>query len=112
MHSLRSGACRPGGRHGGAGTVAGDVYGVVGAYVADLLGFGPRDLKGWRRAGCLAFAAVSPPLQFMPLAIAIARKEAERRTVARVAAELRLAPEPGERRESEERMHQAGSPVA
>jgi predicted metal-dependent phosphoesterase TrpH len=112
MRSLRRGACRPGGRHGGWGAVAGDAYGVVGAYVADLLGFGPRDLTGWRRAGCLAFAAVSPPLQFMPLAIAVARKQAEGRSVARVAAVLRLDSQSQPLREADDRMHRIGSPAA
>jgi hypothetical protein len=39
-------------------------------------------------AGCLAFTAVSPPLQFMPWMIAAARKHAERRIVSRVEGEL------------------------
>ncbi len=88
LASLRQGACRAAGRHGHTGAVAGDAYGVVGSYVASLAGFGPRDLTGWRRAGCIAFALVSPPMQILPLAIAAARKHAERRTVARVSAQL------------------------
>jgi predicted metal-dependent phosphoesterase TrpH len=91
MTSLRRGACWSGGRHGSTTAVAGDAYGVVGAYVAALLGFGPRDLTGWRKAGCLAFAAVSPPIQFMPWMIAAARKRAERRIVARVENDVRSA---------------------
>jgi predicted metal-dependent phosphoesterase TrpH len=88
MASLRQGACRPGGRHGHTGAVAGDAYGVVGSYVAALAGFGPRDLTGWRRAGCIAFALISPPMQVLPLAIAAARKRAERRTVAGVSKKI------------------------
>jgi len=88
LASLRQAACAPGGRHGHTGAVAGDAYGVVGSYVAALAGFGPRDLTGWRRAGCIAFALVSPPMQILPLAIAAARKHAERRTVARVSHQL------------------------
>jgi predicted metal-dependent phosphoesterase TrpH len=88
LSSLQRGACWPGGRHGGVAAVAGDAYGVVGSYVAALIGLGPRDLRGWRRAGCLAFAAISPPIQFMPFAIAAARKHAERRIVSRVTADL------------------------
>jgi len=88
MNRVRRGECWPAGRHGGKAAVAGDAYGVVGSYVAALVGFGPRDLRGWRKAGCLAFAAVSPPIQFMPWMIAAARKHAERRIVARVGAEI------------------------
>ena len=86
LRSLHRGECWPGGRHGGVTAVAGDAYGVVASYVTSLLGFGPHDLTGWRRAGCLAFAAISPPMQFMPFAIAAVRKHAERRIVSRVAA--------------------------
>jgi hypothetical protein len=78
---------RPGGAHGGAGVVAGDAYRVIAAYVAALAGFGPRDLRGWRRAGCVAFATASLPGQFLiPIAVAAARKSAERREVRRAAA--------------------------
>ena len=66
--SLRRGLGRPGGRHGGAAPVAGDAYGVVARYMASLAGLGPRDHRGWRRAACLAFARVSLPFQFLPLA--------------------------------------------
>jgi predicted metal-dependent phosphoesterase TrpH len=83
LDSLRSGLGRAGGDDGGIAAVAGDAYGVVGLYVAALAGFGPRDLRSWRRAGCLAFAAISLPCQFMPLVIAAARKTAEGREVAR-----------------------------
>jgi predicted metal-dependent phosphoesterase TrpH len=86
LASLRRGLGEAGGRHGGVAAVAGDAYGVVGAYVAALAGFGPRDLTSWRRAGCLAFSAVSLPLQFTPLAVAFARKLAERREIGRARA--------------------------
>ena len=88
MDSLRRGLGEPGGVHGGVTAVAGDAYGVVARYVAALAGFGPRDLAPWRRAACLAFSAVSLPFQFAPLAIAAARKSAERRETARVLAQL------------------------
>ena len=90
LSSIRSANCRPGGRHGSVSVVAGDAYGVVGSYVASLAGFGPRDLTPWRRAGCLAFAATSMPMQFMPLVVAAARKHAERRAVERVTAAIRI----------------------
>jgi hypothetical protein len=88
LNSISRGDCRPGGRHGSVAVVAGDAYGVVGSYVAALAGFGPRDLRSWRRAGCLTFAAASVPIQFMPLVVAAARKSAERRSFARVAHQL------------------------
>jgi hypothetical protein len=96
MSSVEQGLGRPGGAHGGAAAVAGDAYGVIAAYVAALAGFGPKDLHGWRRAGCLAFAAASLPGQFMfPIAVAAGQKSAERREVRRVAAHFnRPAPSP------------------
>lgn len=91
LANVWSGHGRPEGRHGSIGAVSGDAYGVVGAYMAALAGFGPRDVRSWRRAGCLAFAAASIPFQFVPLAVAAARKLAERREVER--ARLSMAPE-------------------
>jgi predicted metal-dependent phosphoesterase TrpH len=88
LDSLARGLGRPGGDHGDASTVACDAYGVIRSFVASLMGVGPRDHAGWHRAGCLAFSAVSLPLQFMPLAIALARKRGEADTVRSVAAEL------------------------
>jgi len=93
LSSLRQGLGRPGGRHGRAATVAGDAYGVIGRYLASLAGYGPRDLRSWRRAGCLAFAGASLPFQFMPMAIAIAGKARERRQVERATAYLAAATE-------------------
>lgn len=88
LDSLRRGLGRPGGDHGGTPTVACDAYGVIRSYVASLMGLGPRDHAGWRRAGCLAFSAVSLPFQFVPAAIALAGKRREADTVRRVTAEL------------------------
>jgi predicted metal-dependent phosphoesterase TrpH len=81
LESLEQGLGRPGGRHGTTATVAGDTYGVIASYVASLAGLGPRDHRSWRRAGCLAFAVASLPLQFVPLVIAAAGKLDERRAV-------------------------------
>jgi predicted metal-dependent phosphoesterase TrpH len=89
--SLREGLGRPGGLHGTAATVAGDVYGVIGRYLGSLAGYGPRDLAPWRRAACLAFAAATLPFQFMPLWIAIAGTARERHEVARATAHLAAA---------------------
>jgi hypothetical protein len=88
LDSLKRGLGRPGGAHGGTAPVAGDAYGVVARYVAALAGFGPQDVRSWRRAACLAFAAVSLPCQFTPLLVASARKSAERRVVREVTAAL------------------------
>jgi predicted metal-dependent phosphoesterase TrpH len=79
--NLRRGLGEPRGAHGGVAAVAGDAYGVVAAYVAALAGFGPRDLRSWRRAGCLTFSVASLPVQFMPLVVAATRKAQERRFV-------------------------------
>ena len=86
IESLKGGLGRPGGTHGGTATVAGDAYGVVSRYVAALTGFGPQDVRSWRRAACLSFAAVSLPFQVTPLLVAAARKSAERRIVRDVTA--------------------------
>jgi len=86
--SLRQGLGRPGGLHGTAATVAGDAYGVIGRYLAALVGLGPRDLAPLRRAGCLAFAGATLPFQFMPLAVAMAGKARERRQVTRAVTDL------------------------
>ena len=88
LDSLKRGLGRPGGSHGNAATVAGDVYGVIRSYLGSLVGFGPRDHAGWHRAGCLAFGGVSLPLQFMPLLVALIGKRREADTVSRVTAEL------------------------
>jgi len=85
---LRQGLGRPGGSHGTAGTVAGDAYGVIARYVAALAGLGPRDLRSWRRAACLAFVAVSLPAQFLPLLVAAVGKRCERREVDRASAHI------------------------
>jgi len=88
MDSLKRGLCRPGGDHGDASTVAADAYGVIRSFVGSLTGFGPRDHRGWHRAACLAFVGVSLPLQFLPMAIALARKRAEAGTVRAAAAQM------------------------
>jgi predicted metal-dependent phosphoesterase TrpH len=92
LDGVRAGLGRPGGRHGGVGAVAGDAYGVVRSYVAALAGFGPRDVRSWRRAACLAFSAAALPMQFLPLAVAASRKGRERREVRRARARMLSAP--------------------
>ncbi len=82
--SLRDGACRVAGAHGGTGAVAGDAYAVVGRYVASLFGFGPCEQPVLRRAACVAFSIVSLPGQSIPLAIVASGKRAEARAVAQV----------------------------
>jgi len=81
VDSLRRGLGRPGGAHGSTMTIARDAYSVIGSYVAALAGFGPRDVRSWRRAACLTFSAVSLPFQFMPLVIAARSKAGERRAI-------------------------------
>lgn len=91
MASLRAGHGEPGGDHGGVRVVAGDAYGVVSSYIASLVTGSPADVRSWRRAGCLAFSVVSLPGQVLPLAVAAARKHAERRAVERVRPRVELA---------------------
>jgi predicted metal-dependent phosphoesterase TrpH len=88
LQSLAKRQGRVGGAHGTAGEIARDAYGVIGAYVGSLMGIGPRDHSAWHRAGCLLFAAVSLPAQFLPLAIAKRGKRAERREVRRASIQL------------------------
>ena len=77
-----------GGVHGNARCVAADAYGVIGAYVASLLGWGPRDHSPVHRAACLVFSALSVPAQILPLIMTTAGKMAEAREVQRVSAAM------------------------
>jgi predicted metal-dependent phosphoesterase TrpH len=88
LHSLAQGKGQPGGSHGAARTVAADAYGVIGSYIASLIGRGPRDHDAWERAACLMFCAISAPAQFLPMVIAAAGKVGERRRVESAASEL------------------------
>ena len=92
LASVAGGFGRPGGRHGGAGTVAGDTYGVIGRYAASVYGYGPRDHTGLRRAACAAFIAGSVPMQFLPVLIAAIGKSRERRAVAEAIETLAALP--------------------
>jgi predicted metal-dependent phosphoesterase TrpH len=84
LSNVAQGLGRPGGAHGGPGAVTTDASGVIASYVSALVGFGPQDVTGWRRVGCLAFAAVSLPGQFViPALVAAAGKSRERREVRR-----------------------------
>ena len=87
LANLARGLGRPGGAHGGPSAVAGDAYAVIASFVGSLLGVGPKDHAGWRRAGCLAFVAASLPGQFVaPVLIAANGKSRERREVRRAEA--------------------------
>jgi predicted metal-dependent phosphoesterase TrpH len=88
LASLRAGEGRAGGDHGWSGAIAGDAYGVVARYAASVFGYGPRDHHGWHRLACAACVVASPPAQFVPAAIALMGKAAERRLVDAVAASL------------------------
>jgi predicted metal-dependent phosphoesterase TrpH len=85
---LRAGRCSPGGVNGSVLAISGDVYGVVGRYMASLAGIGPSDHGGLERLACLAFSVGSLPFQFTPLLVAIVGKLNERTTVNRVRAQL------------------------
>jgi predicted metal-dependent phosphoesterase TrpH len=88
LAALAAGKGQAAGSHGTARAVAGDAYGVIGSYIASLIGRGPRDHAAWQRAACLIFCAVSAPAQFMPMVIAAAGKVGERRRVESAASEL------------------------
>jgi predicted metal-dependent phosphoesterase TrpH len=88
LASLRGGRSEVGGDHGGAMGVAADAYGVIAAYVASLLGVGPRDHTMFERLACLLFAVVSAPVQFLPFTITATGKRAEARYVRLAAAAL------------------------
>lgn len=81
LSNVRAGLGRPAGHHGGALAVAGDAYGVIGRFMASLMGVGPRDHRGWQRAARLGFCLGSLPFQFLPIAIAWQGKARERRKV-------------------------------
>ena len=80
LSSLARGLGRPGGRHGGARRSPAMPTASSRAYVASLLGFGPSRSR-WlaSRRAASAFAGVSLPFQFLPLAIALAGKRARAR---------------------------------
>lgn len=88
LTSLRQRRSRAGGRHGGTAAIAGDIYGVMGRYVASLLGTGPKDHSALERAAFLAFSLVSLPFQFVPLLIAAVTKRNEARVVERILDEI------------------------
>lgn len=88
LQSLRDRRSRADGEHGGTACVVLDAYGVVARYVASLVGWGPRDHRLLRRAGCLAFSIASLPAQFLPLALVAAGKRREAREVQRVRDEI------------------------
>jgi predicted metal-dependent phosphoesterase TrpH len=81
LQNLQLGIGVPGGAHGTTATIAGDAYGVVGRYVAALVGFGPRDLGAAKRAACLGFSVASLPFQFVPYVLAARSKAGERRAI-------------------------------
>ena len=78
-------------------------------YIAALAGFGPRDLGAGERAGCLAFAAASLPLQFLPWLLAARSKAGERRAVAHIATREASRPRVGFRPRLRHRAYDAGA---
>lgn len=84
---------QPGGAHGNAWAIAGDVYGVVARYLASLAGYGPLDHRGRERLACAAFCLASLPFQFMPWVLAVRAKAHERQQVADVLRALESRPD-------------------
>jgi predicted metal-dependent phosphoesterase TrpH len=83
LASLRAGLGSVGGEHGTAWGVAADAYGVVAAYAASLLGYGPRDHDFAERVAFILFAIAALPAQFLPYAITRWGKWHEARQVRR-----------------------------
>jgi len=81
LDNVRRGLGRPGGAHGSVFAVAGDAYGVIRSYVASLAGIGIQDHAIAYRALFLTFSVLSLPFEFLPFAIALARKSREARQV-------------------------------
>jgi len=73
-----AGAAQPSRFGGWRGLLMG---GLIGAGLASIFGFGPRDHSGWHRAVCAACVVASPPAQFLPFAIAWNGKRGEQRIV-------------------------------
>jgi predicted metal-dependent phosphoesterase TrpH len=88
LDSLKQRRSSVGGEHGRANCIAADAYGVIGAYMGSLVGFGPRDHGAIERTLFLLFSVLSLPFQFLPLAIAAAGKRREDQEVRRVSMEL------------------------
>ena len=86
FESLRAGRARPGGSHGSALREATEIYGVVRDYWSALVAGGRPELAGSARVIGLAFSAVTLPLEFTPLLIAVHHKRAESRRIAAVEA--------------------------
>jgi predicted metal-dependent phosphoesterase TrpH len=92
LQGLRDGRGRPGGWHGDAWTLAGDIYGVVGRYVASLVGFGPADHSAVERLAFGGFSVVSAPFQFLPVVAAVHAKSRERAWVSAAKRALETRP--------------------
>jgi predicted metal-dependent phosphoesterase TrpH len=92
LQGLRERRGCPGGLHGSAAVLAGDIYGVVARYVASLAGFGPADHSPAERLAFGAFSVVSSPFQFMPIVAALHAKARERRYVAAAARAIETWP--------------------
>jgi predicted metal-dependent phosphoesterase TrpH len=92
LASLKAGRSRVGGVHGTTLDIAAEIYGVIGRYWRELLGFGRRDLTWPRRLLGLSWSAASLPVEFVPLLIAVIQKRIERHTVAACRRDLAGAP--------------------
>jgi predicted metal-dependent phosphoesterase TrpH len=81
LQSLHAGRARAGGRHGSTWREAAEIYRVVGAYWASLVGVGRQESTWTRRALGLAFSTVSMPFEFSPLVVAALHKRGEAQRV-------------------------------
>ncbi len=79
LESLKSGRSRVGGRHGGTGVLAIEIYGVIFNHWSSLLGMRSEDLVGRERLRDLGLSALSVPFQFIPFLVAAGKKASEAR---------------------------------
>jgi len=89
LQSIRAGKGRPAGRHGNVRAVAADTYGVIGRYMASLVGIGPQHHTVTERTLCLGFCVLSLPFQLLPIVLLHRAKRLEARTAADAAGYLR-----------------------
>jgi predicted metal-dependent phosphoesterase TrpH len=81
--ALHQGKTAVGGRHGDAGRVAYDIYGVILNYWAGLVGLGRHDCLPNERARGVVMSVMSVPFMFVPMAVSLAQKSGESKRVRR-----------------------------
>jgi predicted metal-dependent phosphoesterase TrpH len=88
LAELRAGRTFPAGRHGGHRAIAGDAYGVVLRYLANLASDRLGDFTRRERIRAAALIAAVTPLAAVPLFLALRQTYEQRRVAAQVSAAL------------------------